>query len=76
MSCERYQGQIPECLACRLAPDAREELIAHLEVCSACRADMARIGAVWRGLDALPAAEPDPAMRSRSLANNLRRAAP
>jgi len=65
MSCERFREQIPECLAGRLESDAREKLIAHLELCSACRADMAEIGAVWRGLESLPTPEPDPAMRSR-----------
>jgi hypothetical protein len=65
MSCERFREQIPECLAGRLETGAREKLIAHLELCSACRADMAEIGAVWRGLESLPVPEPDPAMRSR-----------
>jgi hypothetical protein len=65
MSCEKFREQIPECLAGRLESSAREKLIAHLELCSACRADMAQIGAVWRGLESLPVAEPDPAMRPR-----------
>lgn len=65
MSCERFREQIPECLAGRLENGAREKLIAHLELCSACRADMAEIGTVWRGLESLPVAEPDAAMRSR-----------
>jgi hypothetical protein len=65
MSCERFREQIPECLAGRLESGARDKLIAHLEICSACRAEMAEIGTVWRGLESLPAAEPDPAMRSR-----------
>lgn len=67
MSCERFREQIPECLAGRLESGVREKLIAHLELCSACRAEMAEMGVVWRGLDALPAPEPDPAMRSRFL---------
>jgi len=65
MSCERFREQIPECLAGRLESGVREKLIAHLELCSACRADMAEMGAVWRGLESLPVAEPDPSMRSR-----------
>jgi hypothetical protein len=65
MSCERFREQIPECLAGRLESDAREKLIAHLELCSACRADMAEIGVVWRGLESLPVPEPGPEMRSR-----------
>jgi HEAT repeats/Putative zinc-finger len=67
MSCERFREQIPECLAGRLESGVREKLIAHLEVCSACRADVAEMGVVWRGLDAMPVVEPDPAMRSRFL---------
>jgi hypothetical protein len=67
MSCERYREQIPECLAGRLESDAREKLIAHLELCSACRADMAEIGAVWRGLEAMPVPEPDSSARARFL---------
>jgi hypothetical protein len=65
MSCEKFREQIPECMAGRLESGAREKLIAHLELCSACRADMAEIGAVWRGLESLPVAEPDPAVRAR-----------
>ncbi len=65
MSCERFREQIPECLAGRLDSGAREKLIAHLELCSMCRAEMAEIGTVWRGLESLPVVEPDPAMRSR-----------
>lgn len=67
MSCERFREQIPDCLAGRLESGAREKLIAHLELCSACRADMAEMGTVWRGLESLPVAEPDPSMRSRFL---------
>ena len=67
MSCEKFREQIPECLAGRLESGAREKLIAHLELCSACRADMAEIGAVWRGLESLPVPEPEPGMRSRFL---------
>jgi hypothetical protein len=67
MSCERFREQIPECMAGRLESGAREKLIAHLELCSACRADMADIGTVWRGLESLPRPEPDPAMRTRFL---------
>jgi hypothetical protein len=65
MSCDRFREQIPECLAGRLESGARERLIAHLEICSGCRADMAQMGAVWRGLEQLPVLEPDAAMRPR-----------
>lgn len=67
MSCEKFREQIPECLAGRLESDAREKLIAHLELCSGCRADMAEIGAVWRGLESMPVPEPDPSQRARFL---------
>jgi hypothetical protein len=67
MSCERFREQIPDCLAGTLAAAARERLMAHVEACSACRADMAEMGAVWRGLESLPAVEPGPAMRARFL---------
>jgi hypothetical protein len=67
MSCDRFREQIPECLAGRLERGVREKLIAHLELCSACRADVAEMGVVWRGLDSLPVVEPDPAMKPRFL---------
>jgi hypothetical protein len=67
MICERVREQIPECLAGRLDHAARERLVAHLETCPACRAELAELNAVWRGLGSLPEPEPDPAMRSRFL---------
>jgi len=65
MTCERIRQQIPECLAGRLEAGARERVIDHLETCAACRADMAELGAVWRGLEAMAEAEPSQAMRAR-----------
>jgi hypothetical protein len=65
MNCDRFREQIPECVAGRLDAAARETLIAHVETCAGCRADLAEIGVLWRGLAGLPAAEPDPAMRLR-----------
>ena len=67
MICEQIRERIPECLAGRLDNAAREELVAHLETCPACRAELAELNAVWRGLGSLPEPEPDPAMRSRFL---------
>jgi HEAT repeat protein len=67
MNCERLREQIPECLAGRLDPGAREQLIAHLETCSACRGELSELGAAWRGLASIPVVEPDHAMRSRFL---------
>lgn len=66
MDCERIREQLPECLAGRLSERARERVIEHLEACSACRGELAHLGVVWRGLDALKLAdEPDRAMKER-----------
>ena len=67
MICERVRERIPECLAGSLDHAARESLLAHLETCPACRAELAELNAVWRGLGSLPEPEPDPAMRGRFL---------
>lgn len=69
MICERCREQIPEVLAGKLDKAARDAVIEHMETCSACRAEMAELGVVWRGLEtlAVPAAEPLPAMRNRFL---------
>jgi hypothetical protein len=69
MICERCREQIPECLAGKLDKVARDKLIEHMETCSACRAELAELGVVWRGLEALavPAANPQPVMRDRFL---------
>ena len=48
-------------------PAAREKLIDHLETCSACRAEVAELGVVWRGLEAMAEPEPSPQMRARFL---------
>ena len=65
MNCERMREQIPELVDGRLNSGARDRAIEHLESCSSCRAEVAQMGAVWRGLDAMPLPEPDPAMRVR-----------
>src|ERR1043166_1684508 len=67
MMCERIREQIPEVLAGRLDAAAREKLIDHLETCAACRADVAELGVVWRGLEAMAEPEPSPQMRARFL---------
>ncbi len=67
MTCERIREQFPACLAGRLDPAAREKVIEHLETCSACRAEMAELGVVWRGMEAMREPEPNPAMRARFL---------
>lgn len=65
MICDRIKEQIPECLAGRLDSAAREKVIDHLETCSACRADVAELGVVWRGMETMEAPEPSPALRAR-----------
>lgn len=65
MNCERMREQIPELLADRLDGEARAQLIEHLGACPACRAEMAELGPLWRGLETMNEAEPGPAMRSR-----------
>jgi hypothetical protein len=67
MNCERIREQLPECLAGALDKAAREHVIEHLEGCSSCRADLADLGTVWRGMDAMNAPEPDRSMRMRFL---------
>jgi hypothetical protein len=67
MSCERIRERIPELLAERLEPAERDRLMEHIEGCSACRTEMAELGAVWRGMASLPAPEPNPAMKARFL---------
>ena len=67
MICDRIREQIPDCLSGRLDPAAREKVIEHLEVCSACRADVAELGVVWRGLEAMKEPEPSPELRVRFL---------
>jgi hypothetical protein len=65
MTCERVREQIADVLAGRLNAAARETFIDHLEGCSACRAEVAELGVVWRGLDAMADPEPSPQMRAR-----------
>jgi hypothetical protein len=67
MICDRIREQIPECLAGRLDEAARENVIEHLETCSGCRAEMADMGVVWRGLESMPEPEPDPNTKIRFL---------
>jgi len=67
MNCDRIREQLPECLAGKLDKAAREIVIEHLETCSGCRAELAQLGIVWRGLESL-AVLPEPnvaAMKDR-----------
>ncbi|MGP8246819.1 MAG: HEAT repeat domain-containing protein [Bryobacteraceae bacterium] len=63
--CDRYRQQIPECLAGWLDKAARELLVEHLEGCSGCRAELAAMGRVWRGMEALGGEEPGPELAER-----------
>jgi hypothetical protein len=67
MICDRMRELIPECLAGRLDASTREKLIDHLDTCSACRAEVAELGVVWRGFESMSEPEPSPAMRTRFL---------
>lgn len=67
MICDRIREQIPECLAGKLDAAARGRVIDHLETCSGCRAEMAELGIVWRGLESMQDPEPSAAMRTRFL---------
>jgi hypothetical protein len=65
MICDRTREKLPELLAGRLDAATREKVIDHLDTCSACRADAAELGVVWRGLEAMPEPEPSQGMRTR-----------
>jgi len=67
MICDRIREQIPECLAGRLDAAARARVIDHLETCSGCRAEMAGLGVVWRGLETMQQPEPSESVRTRFL---------
>ena len=67
MICDRMREQIPDILAGRLDPTARGKVMDHLEACSGCRSEMAGLGIVWRGLDAMQQPEPSDAVRTRFL---------
>ena len=59
MNCERIREQIPEVLAGRLDKSAREKLVEHLEGCAGCRAEVAELNVVWRGMENLKAESDD-----------------
>lgn len=68
MNCEKIREQIPECLAGRLDKAARETVVEHLETCAGCRAEVAELNAVWRGMETLKLANapaPDAAAKAR-----------
>jgi len=63
--CDRIREKIPECLAGKLDAATREKVIDHLDTCSACRAEVAELGVVWRGLEGIMEPEPSQGMRTR-----------
>jgi anti-sigma factor ChrR (cupin superfamily) len=65
MICERVKEQLAEYLSGSLEGAAREKFVSHLEECPRCRAEVEELGALWRGLEFLPAALPSIAMRGR-----------
>jgi hypothetical protein len=65
MICERLKEQIPEYLSGALNESAREKFLAHLESCANCHREVEELGAIWRGLEFLPAEQPNPGMRPR-----------
>jgi len=67
MICDRMREQIPEILAGKLEAAARARVMDHLETCSGCRSEMAGLGIVWRGLEAMQQPEPSDAVRTRFL---------
>lgn len=67
MNCDRIREQLPECLAGRLEKAAREQVIEHLEGCSACRSELADLGTVWRAMEPTTPPEPGSALRARFL---------
>jgi len=67
MNCERVRELIPELLAGRLDAAARQRVIDHLDGCAGCRAEVAQLGVVFRGLEAMEEPEPSTAMKGRFL---------
>jgi hypothetical protein len=65
MICERVKEQLAEYLSGSLEGAGREKFLAHLEQCARCRAEVEELGALWRGLELLPSAQPSPVMRVR-----------
>jgi hypothetical protein len=65
MICERVKENLAEYLSGNLEGSAREKFIGHLEKCARCQAEVEELGALWRGLEFLPSAQPEPGMRVR-----------
>jgi HEAT repeats/Putative zinc-finger len=65
MICERAKEQMAEYLSGGLEGGTREKFVEHLEQCGRCRSEVEELGALWRGLEFLPAPEPGVAVRQR-----------
>jgi hypothetical protein len=65
MICERVKEQLAEYLSGNLEGAAREKFAGHLEQCATCRREVEELGALWRGLEFLPPAQPHHNMRGR-----------
>ena len=58
MRCEDAAIDIVTSLAGELGPEAEATLRQHLDICRACQSEADRLGAMWRGLGAVPADVP------------------
>lgn len=65
MNCRDVEKWLSAFMDGELAPARKDAVASHLNTCEACRSRLAEWEAVWRALDALPAAAPSPAFRSR-----------
>jgi anti-sigma factor RsiW len=67
MNCRDVEKTLSAYLDGELPAGRKEAAASHLASCDACRSRLAEWQAVWKALDAIPAAEPSPLFRSRVL---------
>lgn len=65
MKCEQAKPLLADYWAQTLRDADEMELEAHFADCAACREENMRLQALWKGLAALPAEEPDASLRGR-----------
>jgi anti-sigma factor RsiW len=75
MNCSDVEKWLSAYMDGELAPARKDAVASHLGSCEICRSRLAEWEAVWKALDALPAAAPAPAFRGR-LAARLREPRP
>jgi anti-sigma factor RsiW len=75
MNCSDVEKWLSAYMDGELAPARKDAVASHLGSCETCRSRLVEWEAVWKALDALPAAAPAPAFRSR-LAVRLRESRP